>query len=386
MRGEPATQQAPERVRDLGRLGARERRDDRAGGLAQHRLRRVERVVPGDLLEPLLSALQRRRDAVLGPQVRVGVATLVAEPAAVDLRMVAREDPLDLALADRRGRVAADRAARADGGDVLDVPRPRVEAVERRRERADRAELDDVAGEGRAVRLVLEGRDLGVRSAIPRDELAVLGDVLREPRAAVAEDAALAVERDERRDRDRLVDGELGERHARVAGPVAEREVLQRALAALVADRAVERVVHEDELERRLLALRRLRGRRTRLDDHPVGHGQRAAGLELRHPLDLDEAHAACADGRPEPRLVAEHRNLDPRGLRRLDEAGALRDLDLAVVDGHREELRHAPPRGRGSRASPTGRGSPRATTRRRTGSARGRCAPGTRRGTGRRS
>ena len=39
------------------------------------------------------------------------------------------------------------------------------------------------------------------------------------------------------------------------AGAPAERQVLQRALAALVADRAVERVVDEDELERRVLRL-----------------------------------------------------------------------------------------------------------------------------------
>ena len=45
------------------------------------------------------------------------------------------------------------------------------------------------------------------------------------------------------------------------AGPVAERQVLQRALAALVADRAVERVVEEDELEHRVLALGRLLAR-----------------------------------------------------------------------------------------------------------------------------
>ena len=95
-------------------------------------------------------------------------------------------------------------------------------------------------------------------------ELAVLGDVLGEARAAVAEDAALAVERDQRRDRDRLLERELRERHPRVARPVAEGEVLERALAALVADRAVERVVDEDELERRVLALGRLRGRRAR--------------------------------------------------------------------------------------------------------------------------
>jgi hypothetical protein len=49
-----------------------------------------------------------------------------------------------------------------------------------------------------AVRLVLERRDQRLRAAVHSDELAVLGDVLGEPRAAVAEDATLAVERDER--------------------------------------------------------------------------------------------------------------------------------------------------------------------------------------------
>ena len=121
-----------------------------------------------------------------------------------------------------------------------------------------------------AVRLVLERRDHRLRAAVDRDELAVLGDLLAEARAAVAEDAALAVERDQRRDRDRLLERALRERHARVAGPVAEGQVLQRALAALVADGAVERVVDEDELERRVLALGRLLGGARRLDDHPV--------------------------------------------------------------------------------------------------------------------
>src|SRR5207253_3587893 len=122
---------------------------------------------------------------------------------------------------------------------VLDLPRARLEAVLRRGEGADGAELDDVAGERRPVGLVLEGRDQRLRAAVARDQLAVLGDRLREARAAVAEDAALAVEGDRRRDRDRLLEGALGEGHARVAGPVAEGQVLQRALAALVADRAV---------------------------------------------------------------------------------------------------------------------------------------------------
>src|SRR5438552_6455188 len=59
-----------------------------------------------------------------------------------------------------------------------------------------KAELDHVSGEMRSVRLVLERRDHRLRAAVARDQLAVLGDGLAEARAAVTEDAALAVERD----------------------------------------------------------------------------------------------------------------------------------------------------------------------------------------------
>src|SRR5205814_10572196 len=134
-----------------------------------------------------------------------GEALLVAEPALVDRRVVAREDPLGLALARRRRDVAPDGAEPADGRHVLDLPRPRLEPVLRRGERSDRAELDHVAGERRAVRVVLESRDHRLRAAVERDELAVLGHTLGEAGAAVAEDAALAVERDRRRDPDRLL-------------------------------------------------------------------------------------------------------------------------------------------------------------------------------------
>ena len=76
--------------------------------------------------------------------------------------------------------------------------------------------------------------------------------------------------------------------------------------------------------------------------DHPVLGGERAAGLELRQPLDLDEAHPAGADGGPEPGLVAEDGDLDAGRRGRLDEAGSLRHLDLAVVDRDLDRLGHA--------------------------------------------
>ena len=279
------------------------------------------------------------REPVPGAQVRVREAALVADPALVDLRVVAGEDPLDLPLAHGRVDVAADRAEAADRRHVDDLPRPPLEAVLRRQQRADRAELGHVAGERARVGQVLERRDHRQRAAVCGDELAVLRDALAEARAAVAEDAALAVERDRGRDRDRLLEGELLEAHPRVAGAVAEGEVLQRALAALVADRAVERVVDEDELERPVLSRRRLLGRASRLHDHSVLGGERAAGLELRHPLELDEAHAAGADRRAEPRLVAEDGDLDAGGERGLDDARPLRNVYFALVDRHPDQL-----------------------------------------------
>ena len=75
------------------------------------------------------------------------------------------------------------------------------------------------------------------------------------------------------------------------------------------------------------------------MDDHPVLGAERASGLQLRQPFDLDEAHPAGTDGRPQPGLVAEDRDLDARGRGRLHEAGALRHPHLAVVDRDRDEL-----------------------------------------------
>ena len=69
------------------------------------------------------------------------------------------------------------------------------------------------------------------------------------------EHAALAVEQDLRGDVDRLGERALHAVEAGLAAAVAHRLVLQRALAALVADRAVERVVDEQELHDALLRL-----------------------------------------------------------------------------------------------------------------------------------
>ena len=126
--------------------------------------------------------------------------------------------------------------------------------------------------------------------------------------------------------------------------------VLQRALAALVAHRAVERVVDEQQLHH--AALRLLGDRRGQLgaDHHALGAGRGARGQRLELALDLDQALPAGAD-RVEQRVVAEPRYLDAEQLGGPDHQRALGDGDLEAVDGDGDAVRrHAAGIGRARR------------------------------------
>ena len=164
----------------------------------------------------------------------------------------------------------------------------------------------------------------------------VAGDLGREPGAAAALDAALAVEQHEVADRHRLLEVALLLDEARLAGTEREGLVLQRALAAAVAHRAVERVVDQQELEDAVL--HRLHVGRLRVDDHAVGHRRRARDLHAAHALDLDQAHAAHAD-RLHALVPAEARDVGAVLLRDLDEQLTARRLHLLAVDGDGHEV-----------------------------------------------
>ena len=115
-----------------------------------------------------------------------------------------------------------------------------------------------------------------------------------------------------------------------------QRLVLQRALPALVAHRAVERVVDQQELDRALLALARDVAGQVRAHLH-VGRAHGSAGHQrLRHALDLDHALAAGPDG-VQQRVVAEARDDRPELLGGADHERPLGDGDLLAVDGQRD-------------------------------------------------
>ena len=278
--------------------------------------RRVERHVPRRLGEAALAAHERRGEALIGVRGLVAEAAAVAEPAPVDGLGVDAELAHELVARRLHDDSAPDAAVRARALDLLEVPWPGLEPVRRGGQRADRADLHRVAREVRRERLVGERQDLRLVATLHEADQRVAGDLVGEARAAVAEDAALAVEQHEVADRDRLLVVPLLLDVAALARPVAERLVLQRALAALVADRAVERVVGEQQLEDALLGP--LRQRRLGVDLHVRRDGDHARRRELRAApaVDLAQALPAHAD-RAHPVVPAEARDVRARPVRR---------------------------------------------------------------------
>src|SRR5262249_41409904 len=226
----------------------------------------------------------------------VAKEALVAQPDIIHLGVLTGAGARDGLAADvERGRAPAS-AVRAHTPRGAIVPRPRPKAVGGAGQRADRTDLHRVPDELAVDGLGERRPDLAVVAALEPLQRVIPGNDLAEPHAPPAEDAPLAVEDEHRPHADVLAKGALGFNEPPLPRPKLERVVLQRALAALVADRAVQRVVHQQELEDALLAGLHALG--LRAHDHVFADLLRAGGDQLRHLLDLHEAHAA----RPERR------------------------------------------------------------------------------------
>ena len=111
--------------------------------------------------------------------------------------------------------------------------------------------------------------------------------------------------------------------------------VLKIAFAPLIANRAIEGMVDQQEFKDTLAGL--MHQRRIRADHHAVHRGHGAGGDRLRRAFHLDEAHPAIAGDR-KSLMEAEMGNLDAQAFARLHHGRARLDLDFNAVDG---ELRH---------------------------------------------
>ena len=190
-------------------------------------------------------------------QGRVGErpASLVAVPLLVDLGSVAGQPAGHGAAAVIGALTAPSGAVLADARRRDQVEGPGAEPVGGPGQRADRADLHGVAGEVGVERHALGDADLLLRPAIDQFDQRVAGDLVGEPGAPGALDAALAVQQHLRGQRDRLGERALAPGEPGLALAGGHGLVLQRALTALVAHRAVERVVDQQHLHDTALGL-----------------------------------------------------------------------------------------------------------------------------------
>ena len=178
-----------------------------------------------------------------------------------------------------------------------------------------------------------EGVDLGLTSPVHEVDEPVTGHLVGEPGAPVTENAAFAVQVDVVIHGDGLLEVALLLDEAALSGAEGHGLVLQRALAALVADRTVQRVVDKEELKHAVLGL--AGPFRLGVDDHPRGARQHARRLEGRPPagVDLDQAHTAHAHWL-HTRVVAEAGDVGAGALAGVDQQLAWASCHRLAVNG----------------------------------------------------
>src|SRR5215831_3220031 len=236
-----------------------------------------------------------------------GIAGLVGNPLFVYCLVHPRQHTQHL----RSPRGDPDGAAygvhRVDRRGLLEFPRASDEGIGLRCQRSDRTKIDDVGGQLRVERQLDISRDLHILATTGGPKLLNAGDLGHETNAARAMNAAGHMGFDQWTEI-LVANGPLVLLEPATVETVSHRLVLQIALAALVTNRAVERVIDQQELHNPFLRLERLW--RVRENYHPVGRRHRAGGDRLWRFFDFDQTHAAIAGDR-KALVVAEMRDLD---------------------------------------------------------------------------
>ena len=199
-------------------------------------------------------------------------ARLVRNPLLVHIVVETRKDAHDFGATCVDADVRTDGIHHVDGLGLFQLPGTRRIGEGAEGERADRAEIDDVRRQLGGERVLEIGGDLHVLAAADGAEFGDARHFLREADAARAMDAA----RHHRLHEGAHVfffDRALVLVEARPVDAIGHGLVLQSAFAALIADRAVERVIDEEEFHHAFAGALHLLG--LRVDDHTVGrrHG-----------------------------------------------------------------------------------------------------------------
>src|SRR4029077_5504653 len=241
----------------------------------------------------------------------------------------------DFVIAHAKGDLAAVGAVRAGGGNILHFPRARLVPVRATGERADGANIDAHAALFAFEVIFAVRNDHAVGAAHAHAQRLDVHAFVANAHAAEAEDAAGSIVVDKLRP---LFFGAMDFFFDEAAGirSVAEHHVLQFALAAFVADGAIERVVGQQEFQHVFARVAPLLG--VGAHDHTFSRNHGAGGLQLGHFFNFDQAHPARSLQR-KARVVAERRNFGADAARGFDQQRSRWNLQVAVVNLQRNQF-----------------------------------------------
>src|ERR1051326_6498674 len=300
----------------------------------------IQRLFPRAGFEPPVLADERLSQPIFVICKIERVAALNTQKIAVDSALVAIVAAHNLhagiSAAHAQRSLAAIAAVRACRGHVVHLPRTRLIAIRARRQRAHRAYVNAHAALFAFEVIIAVGRNGRSRAAVLYAQRPHVHAFAADAHAAIAQNAAWTVEIDYRQPL--LLVAVLLELHVlRFRGAVAERHVLQFALAARVTYRAIQRMVAQQDLHHALARLLYFVAVGT--NHHSIGDGNGARGLQLGHLLNAHQAHPARALQR-KVRVIAERGNFDARALAGFDQQGARRRGDL-LADRSLQERGH---------------------------------------------
>ena len=231
---------------------------------------------------------------------------------------------------------------RCDRRTLVQFPGTGLEAERPGGQGAHRADINHIARQFGFKRALDIGTDFHVLAAARRTQFQLAGHFLQQSDTAGAMDTTRHVGGNQRTD-ERVPDHAFVFGKARHVTAIFQCQVLQFAFTTLVTDRAIQRVVDQQEFHHPLL---RAPGQlRAGKDLHAIGHRGSTGRQRLRHLLHLDHAHAAVG-GNGQFLVVAETRHADTRRIGHLDNhvtPARLKGLPVDL-DAHRVFRRNVGP------------------------------------------
>ena len=310
------------------------------GNVAQAAGRIFEGDLPVDFQPASVLLDHGHREPVGAAERFVAETVTIGDPAFVDRLVFERHHAQHAVVLDLHNQVGAGGVVRADALAPRKLPGARRIAKRFAGERAHRADVDHIARQFRIDRCADKGLDFAVLAAMRHTQFHLPGNFLSKTHTARALDAAVHFLHGN--ERTRILDRE----HpffflvARTALAIAHRQILQQAFAALVANRAIEWMIDEQELHHTLLRLDCLDA--LGAHHHAVHHRRGASRNRIGLFFDIHQTHAAVACNR-QLLVIAEMGNENAGLFRRLDHHAALWHLDPLAVDVEFDHAKASP-------------------------------------------